>query len=543
MPRSLRPGRLFACLLAVGAALAQDAPPTAPKSSPRAERRAAHAKLNPKGIAAIDAGVAWLIANQETDGHWDVARFLDGPDKPKRSPYDVGVSGLALLALLAQGDPAHGEAIARGAKWLAGKLNDKGCVSQELFDFVYTQAITTVVLAEAAARTGTAELRDAATAAVRYLESHRNPDAAWRYMPRGGEDDTSITSWCLAALRAADEAGITVAIDAVAGPLAWLESVTTPDGRTGYAKPGELSARQINDSEKYPSERSEAMTAAGLNCRLTWGTAPAAPIVRAAMGLLAAKPPVWDEPAIDFYYWYQGGTALGHLPGDADGKRWEAALQKALLAHQVTKGGPVGSWDPAGAWNHIGGRIQATAFAVLALSAPFRVGAVDLYAEMPKGPPLQRIVAMCSDGRFGAAIAALRAIDPGTLDAAQQAAVRRLQWLCSLATRRAEFLLDHAEKWLPNPSQRSAHFTAIAEGLAGTEVGNRARQLADAMDKDPKVRAEIAADRDFAAATKGYDQSKPLTQRQRALLAKIVEKYPGTEGAKNAAQLLGTRGR
>ena len=36
-------------------------------------------------------------------------------------------------------------------------------------------------------------LRQAAVSALGYLEKHRNPKGAWRYKPRGNDNDSSIT--------------------------------------------------------------------------------------------------------------------------------------------------------------------------------------------------------------------------------------------------------------------------------------------------------------------------------------------------------------
>ena len=62
--------------------------------------------------------------------------------------------------------------------------------------------------------------------------------------------------------------------------------------------------------------------------------------------------------------------------GGPRAEAWRAALVEALVPHQRIDGdvcGPKGSWDPVDAWGPEGGRVYATATAVLALQAPGRV--------------------------------------------------------------------------------------------------------------------------------------------------------------------------
>src|SRR5262245_15392152 len=102
-------------LLAVSAA--QDAPP--PAATPHANAatslpagRAARrdACKNPKVPEAARKGIGWLVAHQDPDGRWDCDQFMkhDPPADPCPGPgsaqHDVGATGLALLAILAQGD-------------------------------------------------------------------------------------------------------------------------------------------------------------------------------------------------------------------------------------------------------------------------------------------------------------------------------------------------------------------------------------------------------------------------------------------------------
>ncbi len=79
-----------------------------------AEQRAAVARQlggNERTQVAVDAALAWLAAQQETDGRWDADRWASGVEtrvaghdrQGAGTHADTGITGLALLAFLASG--------------------------------------------------------------------------------------------------------------------------------------------------------------------------------------------------------------------------------------------------------------------------------------------------------------------------------------------------------------------------------------------------------------------------------------------------------
>jgi hypothetical protein len=81
----------------------------------------------------------------------------------------------------------------------------------------------------------------------------------------------------------------------------------------------------------------------------------------------------WTETGQSSYYWYYGTLALFHMGGHW-WREWNPAMQSALLALQRTDGHGAGSWDPDPSWiGDAGGRVYATAMAVLTLEIYYRV--------------------------------------------------------------------------------------------------------------------------------------------------------------------------
>ncbi len=375
---------------------ARPAPAAAPLVASRFEGRFARKEELRKmggGTGTEDAlgkALEWLARHQSADGRWDGAGFADRCagnkcDGPGMVLSDVGVTGLALLAFLGDGNfPGEGKhrlPVGRAGGWLlAQQKPDTGLIGESNGDlYLYCHAIATMALAEVYAFTSAPDLRTPLERAVGLILHARNPSKAWRYtLPPTGDNDTSVTSWMVLALKAAEDAGIRVEDrTAYEGALAWFDEMTDmSSGRCGYRQKGELSSRMTGTKERFPAEKTEALTAAALICRLHLGqTREKHPILRLHADLLRRTPPVWEvtpeRSLVDEYYWYYGSLAMFQMGGE-DWKAWNVAMKKALLEHQRHDGDERGSWDPLGAWGTGGGRIGMTAFCALCLEAYYR---------------------------------------------------------------------------------------------------------------------------------------------------------------------------
>ncbi|HEX5135626.1 MAG TPA: hypothetical protein VFY93_01515 [Planctomycetota bacterium] len=332
-----------------------------------------------RGGPAVRLALAWLAAHQDDDGKWDCDEFMkhdpkgDACDGAGGRLYDHGVTGLALLAFLRAGDVTPG--VRKGLAFLAGSEDRDGCVgTRETPHFIYNHAVATWALSEGFARTGDRSLGEAAQRALDFLASARNPYLGWRYGVRQGENDTSVTACCARALAAGRQAGLRVDEDAFEGARAWFDKMTDPaSGRVGYNVPGGMPARPQALVDRFPAEKSEAITAAAISVLLEMGDDPAtSEPLRKGLGLCANLPPVWnpDDGSIDMYYWFHATEAMAHVGGDA-WAAWRRSFEAAALPAQYPagSGARTGSWDPAGPWGNDGGRVYSTAVMALALAA------------------------------------------------------------------------------------------------------------------------------------------------------------------------------
>jgi HEAT repeat protein len=389
------PGLAVAAVRALGRVLASGGSPFVG----RAER---FARLPQPVRAACGKACAWLAANQAADGRWDSDAFGGGEH------YDVGLTGLSLLAFSGAGVPkAYEGHYERGISFLRMQQR-AGMIGSGVHHTVHLQhAIATTALAEATVRTDAHD--GAVRRALNVIAGWRNPYMAWRYEPRGGENDTFVTAWMATALRTGELAGFEVNHEAYKGALQWVDKMTDPNfGQVGYNYPGGSVARPNPDGPgthtgpRYPAglvivrwnesaaerrkrarleaeyseklrkagmtyaENSQACTAAGIWVRgvitRAWRFSET---MRKGFQLIRELPPRWvpRQGHVDLCYWHWGALAIEQVDGSDP---WRLRLEETLLSKQREDG----SWDPIGVWGKEGGRVFSTATCALALLAP-----------------------------------------------------------------------------------------------------------------------------------------------------------------------------
>lgn len=329
---------------------------------------------------AIDNALAWLAEHQHPDGHWDVDSFHENCDEGHECSgggyplYDVGITGLALLAFLGDGHThdrgEHRQVVKGGLRWLRIQQDAEGCFGARVSqNFTYNHAIATLAMVEAYRRSKSPLFRRAAENGIGFIEACRNPHGAWRYGKRPGDADTSVTSWMATALARGKAAGIDVSEGAFQEARRFLKSVTDESGRVGYTTVGVGPVRPVGRENAYPSHLSESLTAAGVFVRLLLGEdLDDSRQLQDGARLCSAKQPVWERSHLDFYYWYYGSQAMERIGGEP-AEHWSAALRDAVIPAQVSGTCSGGSWDPVDAWSSEGGRIYATTLLALSLQA------------------------------------------------------------------------------------------------------------------------------------------------------------------------------
>ncbi|MDZ7815957.1 MAG: prenyltransferase/squalene oxidase repeat-containing protein [Planctomycetota bacterium] len=316
---------------------------------------------------AVNKGLKWLADHQEPDGHWDTKKWGG------HGPYDPGICGLALLAFAGAGQTEktgkYRRTVQKAIKWLAENQDTDGNFAPG--QTMYSHAIPTLALLESAAMAPIARTRSIAKRGLDYMLNAQNQYKAWRYWPNDGDNDMSVTTWCVMAMKAANVAGFDVSNDAWGGVKAFLEEVTEPNyGQVGYT------ARPVRGANEQPFQK-YSMTACGLLCRLYLGESRDTRLMRLGKQILMENLPEWDQPGINapfFYYWYYGSLVMFQFEGK-EWKRWNEKMHDLLIQHQISEQGELeGSWDPPSEhhFGKMGGRVYSTAMGVLTLEVYYR---------------------------------------------------------------------------------------------------------------------------------------------------------------------------
>jgi hypothetical protein len=351
--------------------------------------------------SAVEAALKWLARHQSPDGSWSPTGYAAqcgavACDGTGVDDFSVGLTGLSLLAFLGDGyrpaddDESYvdavtgktvrfGETVKKGLKYLMDHQGTDGALGPQVGEMMYNHAIATQALCDAYGMTGSPAYKAAAQSAVGFIVAAQNYGLAWRYTPKCGNNDSSVTGWCVMALKSAEAAGLAVPATAYAGAKAWFGRVTDSNGQVGYDRLGSGEIYVPGKNEQWAHH--QTMTGVALLASLEIDRKKD-PILLKGARILVQDLPAWDptaaRPTNDFYYWYYATYALFQVDGPAGPiwKKWNKAVADTLCQNQrVRKDGcKDGSWDTEGVdrWAYAGGRVYGTAMNTLTLEVYYR---------------------------------------------------------------------------------------------------------------------------------------------------------------------------
>jgi hypothetical protein len=353
--------------------------------------------------SAVTAGLRWLARHQGDSGGWACDGFsamcagakCSGPGAGE---FDVGVTGLSLLAFLGAGythltrttyddfytkkKMSFGKVVKKGLDFLIAQQDSNGCLGRQTGEYMYNHTIGALALAEAYGLTNAAVYKQPAQKAIDFLIEAQNPGLGWRYTVRPGNNDTSVTGWAVMALKSAHISGLNTPRPSFDGARAWVERVTDGAGLAGYTAVGTVDVFVPGKNDAWSSHPS--MTAIGLLLRIYIDSNQRDPVLAKSAKLIIEDKPVWDEAnhKIDCYYWYYATLALFQYQ-DGGGlsfwKQWNDAMKNTLVPNQKLRkdGCADGSWSPeVDRWGFAGGRVYVTAVNTMSLEVYYRYESV-----------------------------------------------------------------------------------------------------------------------------------------------------------------------
>lgn len=327
---------------------------------------------------AVEAGLRWLVTHQDKDGSWSPDGFhRHCPGKACRGggfpEYRVGVTGLALLGLLASGFTGDAEdsasrALSSGLDYLILVQDEAGCFGPRTGNYMYNHAIATLCIAEAAAITGHEELRSAAARGLRFSADTQQPGGGWDYTSaRTLRNDLSITGWQVMAMYTARSANIFYRPEMETKVRRFIKRACPASGWAVYSDRGVGAGRG-----------GVSIAAVGMLCKLYLGWSPRSAEIQRTAKILIRRPPDdgkrvdWEKTFQSSYYWYYATLALFHQGGEI-WDAWNVFVQRTILPLQRTRDHREGSWDPDPNWlGAAGGRVATTALNLLTLEVYYR---------------------------------------------------------------------------------------------------------------------------------------------------------------------------
>ena len=404
--------RLVAFLLTIGLMVLMSSSPAAPPDPPakgdakKADGFAGRTKEgksrllkefggSAEGEEAVMLGLAWLTQMQKQGGYWE---------------YDVGhprdhaaATGMAVLAFLGAGqshkEGRYKQTVQAGIDWLVGDVTMGQGPQNGKFKFItnmYSQGIATLALVEAYGMTHDPKLKQAAQAAIDYIQKGQGANGSWGYAA-GTTGDTSIVGWQLQALHAAKLTQDLVVDDKVIKrAIDFLDYVSIGQNKAayGYRNPGSAAP-------------TTARTAIGLLCRYYvdgWRTAhpgfsegskglmqgavadghPRTGLSPIPKGVPKAKRAVRSGEVVQNLYYFYYATQVVRFYGGEEWKTWNegplgddgkrlGGLSDWLLSLQDRTPTNRGSWaTEQGAFGAGCGRLGTTCMCLLTLQVYYR---------------------------------------------------------------------------------------------------------------------------------------------------------------------------
>ncbi|MBI4833616.1 MAG: hypothetical protein HY811_02185 [Planctomycetes bacterium] len=369
----------------------------------------------------VSSGLLWLARHQNPDGSWGAVSFQNqcaNHGSPLcqgtgQKDFDLGLTGLALLAFTgANYSPGSmskydtfngirfGDVVRKAALFLKSIQKENGMYGDgAMLKFMYNQAICAYAMADLYCvmkdkkEQSAYMFKDAALKGAQFIIDSQNNGKAWRYKPKDGDSDMSVSGWCMMALKTAEDAELlTVPQNVWAGVKSHLDDVTDlAYGGVGYRERGNV-AILAAEKDKWDSGKlytPPSLTAIGVMCRIFMGqNRKDAAIANSAQMLVEeSNLPKWlpdNYGKVDYYYWFYGTYALNQFDGTPKNasscwSKWEKEMLPAIIKNQRGKkdGCANGSWEPVDRWSAEGGRVYSTAICVLTLEVYYRLRIVE----------------------------------------------------------------------------------------------------------------------------------------------------------------------
>ena len=285
------------------------------------------ARADDRSAAAVQRGLAFLAARQHDDGSYGADVYRG----------HVAVTAFVSRAMMASGSKPgagpYGERLSKSLAYLLNRVQPSGLIaSQDASEPapMYGHAFALMFLTECQKAAPKEEIKERIDRAVQLIVKSQNKEGGWRYLPKPGDADVSVTVTQLMALAAARDAGVDVPKEVIDRAIDYVKKSQNDDGGFRYLLQGGTSGF--------------ARSAAAVTALYRAGVGGGTEIRKGAdyVAKFPASATIGQPEVFYFYGHYYAAQVMSHA-GTADWDRWSAAVRDRLLEQQ----GKDGSWPDA----------------------------------------------------------------------------------------------------------------------------------------------------------------------------------------------------
>jgi hypothetical protein len=278
-----------------------------------------------RSAAAIQRGLTFLAARQNGDGSY-------GSDLYQGHVAVTAFVGRAMLASGAKpGAGPYGERLSKSLAYLLGRVQQDGLITSKDANEpapMYGHAFALMFVAECQKAAPKDEIKEKMDRAVKLIVKSQNDEGGWRYLPKPGDADLSVTVTQLMALAAARDAGLDVHKEVIERAIGYVKKSQNADGGFRYLLQGGTSGF---------ARSAAAMTALG--------RADAAfdrDKLRTAFAYLQKFPAAETvgQPEVFYFYGHYYAAQVMSRLDKAEWERWFEPVRDRLLEQQ----GKDGAW-------------------------------------------------------------------------------------------------------------------------------------------------------------------------------------------------------
>jgi prenyltransferase beta subunit len=272
---------------------------------------------------AVDRGLAFLAAHQHDGGSYGTDVYRG----------HVAVTAFVSRAMMAAGskpgEGTYGQHLSKSVHYLLGRVQPDGLIiSQDKNEPapMYGHAYALAFLADCQKQSPNDEVKEKIQRAVDLTVKSQNKQGGWRYLPKPGEADVSVTVTQLMALLAARDAGADVPKESIERAIGYIKKSQNPDGGFRYVL--------------YGGTSGFARSAAAVAALYRAGADGDRDNVRKGFAFIAkhaAADTVGQPEVFYFYGHYYAAQVMRHATA-ADWRRWSAAVNQKLIEQQSADG-------------------------------------------------------------------------------------------------------------------------------------------------------------------------------------------------------------